>query len=113
MRLSPYHPDWYLGILALPYNMMGHHEEARKIAEQQLHLLKSRGIFGMGLITSHLILAEANIHLGREKEARKHAGEVLRNYPGFSLEEFSKSTFYKDRSQLESRLDALRKAGLN
>ena len=113
MRLSPYHPDWYLGVLALAYNMMGQHEKALKIAEQQLHLVKSRGVFGRGLITAHLILAEVNIHLGREKEARKHAQEVLRNYPGFSLEEFSKSTFYKDRSQLESRLDDLRKAGLN
>jgi adenylate cyclase len=89
------------------------HEKALEIAEQQLHLVKSRGVFGRGLITSHLILAEVNIQLGREKEARKHAQEVLRNYPGFSLEEFSKSTFYKDRSQLDSRLDNLRKAGLN
>jgi adenylate cyclase len=113
MRLSPYHPDWYLGVLALAYIMMERYEEGLKIAEQQLHLVKNRGVFGRGLIMSHLILTEVNMHLGREEEARKHAKEVLRIDIGFSLEELSKSTFYKDPTHLGSRLDVLRKAGLN
>lgn len=112
MRLSPYHPHWYLGILALAYITAERYEEAFEIAQQQFDLVKKRGIFGMGLITSHLILAEVHVHLGREEEARKHAKEVLRIAPGFSMEEFSKSTFYQDPSHLENRLDALRKAGL-
>jgi adenylate cyclase len=113
MRLSPYQPDWYLGVLALAYIMMERYEEGLEIAEQQLHLVKNRGVFGRGLIMSHLILTEVNIHLGRKEEAQKHAKEVLRIDIGFSLEELSKSTFYKDPSYLESRLDVLRKAGLN
>jgi len=93
--------------------MMERYEEGLEIAEQQLHLVKNRGVFGRGLIISHLILTEANIHLGREEEARKHAKEVLKIDPGFSLEELSKSTFYKDPTHLESRLEVLCKAGLD
>jgi adenylate cyclase len=113
MRLSPYHPDWYLGILALAHIMMDRYEEGLEIAEKQLHLVKNRGVFGRGLILSHLILAEANIHLGRKEEARKHAKEILKIDLGFSLEELNKSNFYKDPSYLESRLKVLRKAGLH
>ena len=113
MRLSPYHPDWYLGVLALAYIMMERYEEGLEIAEQQLQLVKNRGEFGRGLIMSHLILTEVNIHLCREEEARKHAKEVQRIDIGFSLEELRKSAFYKDPTHLESRLDVLRKAGLN
>jgi adenylate cyclase len=113
MRLSPYHPDWYLGVLALAYIMMERYEKGLKIAEQQLQLVKNRGEFGRGLIMSHLILTEVNIHIGREKEARKHAKEVQRIDLGFSLEEFKKSAFYKDPTHLQSRLSVLREAGLN
>ncbi|MGD2271619.1 MAG: tetratricopeptide repeat protein, partial [Desulfobacterales bacterium] len=113
MRLSPYHPDWYLGLLASAYIMIERHEKALKIAEQQLQLVKKRGELGRGLIISHLILAEVNILLGREEEARKHAKEVLRIDMDFSLEKLSNLSFYKDPSYLESRLTVLRKAGLN
>jgi tetratricopeptide (TPR) repeat protein len=113
MRLSPYHPDWYLGVLALSYIMVERYEESLEIAEQQLQLVKNRKVFGRGLMMSHLVLAEANIHLGREEEARKHAKEVQSVDLGFSLEELKKSTFYKDPTHLKNRLDSLRKAGLS
>lgn len=112
MRLSPYHPDWYLGTLALTYIMLAEYDQALEIAKQQLALVKNRKVFGMGQISAHLILAETYIHLGRQKDARKHATEISRIAPGFSLAEFSKSTFYTDTSQLETRLEVLRKAGL-
>ncbi len=55
MRLSPYHPDWYLGVLALAYIMMERYEEGLEIAEQQLQLVKNRGEFGRGAyyVTPH------------------------------------------------------------
>jgi adenylate cyclase len=112
MRLSPYHPDWYLGLLAMAYIMIEQYEEGLKIAEQQLQLVKKRGEFGRGLIISHLILAEANIRLGREEEARKHVKEVKRIDLSFSLEELGKAAFYKDPTYLERRLNVLRRAGL-
>jgi len=112
MRLSPYHPDWYLGTLALAYIMLEEHEQALEIANQQLTLVRIRRVFGMGLIMAHLILAEAYMHLNRQNDARNHASEISRIAPGFSLAEFSKSTFYSNPSQLEIRLGVLRKAGL-
>lgn len=112
MRLSPYHPHWYLGTLALAYITIERYEEALELAKRQLDLVKTRGVFGVGLISSYLILTEALIYLGRKGDARRHAEEVLRIKPDFSLDEFSKSTFYKNPSDLEARLDALRKAGL-
>ena len=112
MRLSPYHPHWYLGTLALAYITIERYEEALELAERQLDLVRTRGVFGAGLISAHLILAEALMYLGRQENARKHAEEVLRINPDFSLDEFSKLTFYKNPSDLEARLDALRKAGL-
>jgi len=112
MRLSPYYPDWYLGILALSYIMIEEYGPAIEIAKQQLALVKDRGVFGRGQTTAHLILAEAYTHLGRQNDAHKHATEISKIAPGFSLAEFSKSTFYSDPSQLEFHLEALRKAGL-
>jgi adenylate cyclase len=112
MRLSPYHPHWYLGTLALAYVMLGDYGTALEIARQQLDVVEKRKLFGTGLIMSHLILAEVYIRLDRQNDAKKHAGEILRIAPGFSLGEFSKSTFYKDPAQLKNRLEVLRKAGL-
>ena len=112
MRLSPYHPHWYLGTLASAYITLGDYEAALQTARQQLDLVEKRKVFGTGLIMSHLILAEVYMHLGRGDDARKHAGEILQLAPGFSLEEFGKSTFYKDPALLEDRLEVLRQAGL-
>jgi adenylate cyclase len=112
MRLSPYHPDWYLGLLAMAYIMIQRYEEGLQIAEQQLEIVKKRGELGRGLIMSHLNLAEVNILLGREEEARKHSKEVQRIDLSFSLEELGKTAFYKDPTYLESRLNVLRRAGL-
>jgi len=61
MRLSPYHPDWYLGLLAMSYIMMERYEEGLQIAEKQLEIVKKRGELGRGLIMSHLNLAEVNM----------------------------------------------------
>ena len=112
MRLSPYHPDWYLGLLAMSYIMMERYEEGLQIAEQQLEIVKKRGELGRGLIMSHLILAEVNMLLGREEEARQHAKEVQRIDLSFSLEELGIAAFYKKPTYLESRLNVLRRAGL-
>jgi len=112
MRLSPYHPDWYLGLLAMSYIMMERYEEGLQIAEKQLEIVKKRGELGRGLIMSHLNLAEVNMLLGREKEARQHAKAVQRIDLSFSLEELGKAAFYKNPTYLESRLNVLRRTGL-
>jgi len=63
-------------------------------------------------IFSHTRLAAAYIMLGREKEARAEATEVLRLNPNFSLESAAKRSNYKDPSVTENLITVLRKAGL-
>jgi hypothetical protein len=50
--------------------------------------------------------------MGREKDARAEAAEVLRVNPKFSLDSLEKMLPYKDQSQTDKIVNALRKAGL-
>ena len=52
--------------------------------------------------------------MGREKEARAEAAEVLRINPKFSLDLWTKRgrQIYKDESEVDKLVDAMRKAGL-
>jgi len=63
-------------------------------------------------IRAHYSLAATYIMMGREKEARAEAAEVLRINPKFSLEYLAKILAYKDQSQTDKVINALRKAGL-
>jgi len=63
-------------------------------------------------ILAHIGLAATYSMMGREKEARAEAAEVLRINPKFSLDNYAKAVSYKDQSQKEKRINALRKAGL-
>ncbi len=50
--------------------------------------------------------------MGREKEARAEAVEVLRVNPKFSLDLLPKMLPYKDQTETDKVGNALRKAGL-
>ena len=50
--------------------------------------------------------------MGREKEAQAEAAEALRIDPKFSLDLWGKRQVYKDQSQVDKLVYALRKAGL-
>ena len=50
--------------------------------------------------------------MGREKDARAEAAEVLRVNPKFSLDFLSKMLLYKNQSEADKVANALRKAGL-
>jgi len=64
-------------------------------------------------IIAHIGLGTAYSLMGREKEARAEAEEVLRINPKFSLDYFAKSSApYKDQSEIDKVVNALRKAGL-
>jgi len=65
-------------------------------------------IFGhLGLVTTYSLM-------GREKEARAEAAEVLRIDPKFSVDQMAKTglTFYKDQWQIDKIVNAWLKAGL-
>jgi adenylate cyclase len=64
-------------------------------------------------IFAHIGLGTTYSLMGREKEARAEAEEVLRINPKFSLDYFAKiSAPYKDQSEIDKAVNAMRKAGL-
>jgi len=63
-------------------------------------------------ILAHIFLAATYSMMGREKEAHAEAAEVLRINPKYSLDSFAKTLQYKDQSQNDKIVNALRKAGL-
>jgi tetratricopeptide (TPR) repeat protein len=107
IRLNPLGAPSSFLILAHAYASMGRFEEAVSTYKKVL-LWKS----GMD-IHAHLGLAASCVELGREKEARAEAAEVLRIKPGFTLEAYAKTHPYKDQSKRDRYFSALRKAGLN
>ena len=111
MRLHPYYPAYYLQWLGGAYRMTGHYDDAIGVYKQLLE----RSIKGEFPITgAHLFLAEVYAESGRENEGRIHLAEVLKLRPKFSIKDVTKIRTYrfKDSGLLESRLNALRKAGL-
>jgi adenylate cyclase len=63
-------------------------------------------------IFAHTNLAGTYIMMGREKEARAEAAEVLRINQKFSLDNYAKTLSFKDQSVTDRYVAALRKAGL-
>jgi adenylate cyclase len=110
MRLQgPYFSTLMLWVLGYSHSMVGHHEEAltalKKLLERSL-----KGQYPEFL--AHMYLAGANMRMGRVEDAQKHAAEVLRLNPKFSLEYVRKISHFTDPALLERRLEPLRKAGL-
>jgi len=50
--------------------------------------------------------------MGREKEARVEAAEILRINPNFSVDSWAKTFAYKGQSQQDKIVNAIGKAGL-
>jgi adenylate cyclase len=63
-------------------------------------------------IVPHICLTATYSLMGREKEARAEAEEILRINPKFSVDRYAKTTALKDESEINKITDALRKAGL-
>ena len=64
------------------------------------------------ILLAHVVLTATYSMMGREKEARAEAAEVLRINPKFSLDYFAKALPFKDQSVTDNHVDAFRKAGL-
>jgi len=109
MRLNPYYPEWYLGVLGQSYRVAGRYEQAIATYNE---LLERRRKTGGTTIQSHLGLTLTYMKIGKEDEARDHVAELLRIDPTFSLEWVRQATFFKDQALAEEDLAALRKAGL-
>jgi adenylate cyclase len=80
--------------------------------EEAVSALKKALQFAPDNILAHVHLASTYSLMGREKEARAEAAEVLKLDPKFSLDNFASSIPYKDQARTNLIIDALRKAGL-
>jgi tetratricopeptide (TPR) repeat protein len=92
-------------ILASSYAQLGRYEGAISEYKKALHRTPDSTMPHLGLAATYSLM-------GREKEAQDEAAEVLRIDPKFSLEHYAKPLVFKNQSNLDRHIDALRKAGL-
>ena len=110
MRLSPHIPSWYFAILGLTYYMAEQYEDSLSAYKQ---LLKQSQFGEIAPIWAHIGLASVYIQLNRKKEARVHAIALFNLDPTFSLNWVRNFMLFKNPSDLDLILNALRKAGVN
>ncbi len=104
IRISPSFHYSYIN-LGTALRMTGRFEEAVSAFKKAIQLVPDN-------IDAHIQLAVTYGMMGREKEARGEATEVLRINPKFSVDSFAKHIQFKDQSQTDRLVNALRKAGL-
>ena len=85
--------------------MAGRLEEAVSTFKKAIQRTPDNILPHYGLVATYSLM-------GREKEARAEAEEVLRMNPKFSLDFYAKTFVYKDQSEMDKVVNALRKAGL-
>jgi TolB-like protein/Tfp pilus assembly protein PilF len=105
IRLNPIPPNMYLWSLGLSYCYIGQYEEAIRWGEKAIRQAPD------SLLANRCMTAIYSMS-GREEEARVQAAEVLRIQPKFSLKKFEKKVKYKEKTDRERYIGALRKAGL-
>ena len=101
MILNPYHPDWYLWYLGEAYFHLGDYEKTIDAINKMQN--KSE---------AHRLLTSSYALLGQIDEAKKHAAEILRAHPTFSIDSWARVPPDKDEEKLRLFLEGLRKAGL-
>jgi adenylate cyclase len=105
IRLSPYPPSWYYWILGRAYYMTGKYERA-------IETFKKAVSINPDFLIAHAFLAACYSSLDRHAEAAAEADEVRRINPKFNLESYAKTLPYKNKSNIDRYIAALRKAGL-
>jgi adenylate cyclase len=104
IRISPSAHYSYRS-LGMALRMTGRFEEAVSAYKKAIQLEPDD-------ILTHTQLAVTYSLVGREKEARAEAAEVLRINPKFSVDNYAKKQAFKDQSETDKFVNALRKAGL-
>jgi adenylate cyclase len=111
MRLHPYAPLFYLGHTLTAYYWVGRYDESLALAERLIDLGRKAG-FMLGVVWGHTGSARVKIKLGRLREARQDADEILKIWPWYNLDYMRSIYFYKDSANLEHWIDGLRMAGI-
>ena len=105
IRLNPFPPSSYYLYLGDALQNTGRFEEAVSADKKAIQIAPDN-------IIAHTSLTATYSMMGREKDARAEAAEVLRISPKYSLDYFAKTSPYKDQSEIDKITNALRKAGL-
>ena len=105
IRLNPFGPSTLYRDFGHALRNTGRFEEAVSAYKKAIQIAPDN-------IIAHLGLAATYSLMGREREARAEAAEVLRINPKFSLDYYAKILPYKDQSVADRIVAALRKAGL-
>jgi adenylate cyclase len=105
IRLNPFGPSRYFLTYGHALRATGRFEEA-VLAYKKALQREPNNFF------AHLNLSGTYSMMGLEKEARAEAGEVMKLNPKFSLDYLAKVSGFKDQSERDKIIDALRKAGL-
>jgi len=105
IRLNPFGPSWLYRDFGDTLRMTGRFEEAVSAFKKAIQIAPDN-------IQAHRELAATYSMMGREKEARAEAAEVLRINPKFSLDYYAANITWKDQSEIDKFVNALRKAGL-
>jgi adenylate cyclase len=104
-RLNPIPLPMQLSWMALAYRLTGRYEKAIEAAKRAI-------LFEPDIHFAYVTLIVSYIALGREKEARAMAAELLRINPNFSVDQFVMRIPYKNQADIDRLADALYKAGL-
>jgi adenylate cyclase len=105
IRLNPLGGSILYREFGTTLQMTGRFEEAVSAYKKAIQLSPND-------IQAHLFLAVAYSMMGRGKEARAEAGEVLRLNPKFSVASWEKRARYRDPSEKAKVANAMREAGL-
>jgi adenylate cyclase len=104
-RLNPIPPTIYYDFLAMAHMNNGKYEKAIELSEKGLRDNPDQ-------IGIYFTLTACYSALDRIEEAHNTVDEILRIYPNFSLEYYSKTQPHKNQETLDKYIEALRKAGL-
>jgi adenylate cyclase len=104
-RLNPIPLPLQLVAMGLAYRLTGRYEKAIEADKGAIRAEPNNQLAHVDLIASY-------IALGREKEARAEASELLRINPNFSVDLYMKRRPYKNQTENDRLVDALYKAGL-
>ena len=105
MRLNPFPELLDYWILGRAYFMTGQFDESITTWKKALQA-------NPNFLLAHVFLAACYSSMGRDAEATAAAKEVLRINPKFSIESYAKTLPYKNKTDVEREVAALRKAGL-
>ena len=105
IRLNPFGPSFLYRDFGAALWSAGRFEEAVSALKKAIELAPNN-------IGAHINLAVTYNMMGREKEARNEAAEVLRINPKFLVASYAQVLQYKDPSKKDNILNALRSARL-